>query len=87
MREVGVRELKEHASELLREVREKRESITITYRGKAVAQLVPVRDREQLRRESKAVLAEMEKLAQEIGRRLPPGTSAVDAVREQRRDL
>lgn len=87
MREVGVRELKEHASELLREVREKRESITITYRGKAVAQLVPVVERDAVWEESRRVLDEMEKLAQEIGRHLPPGTSAVDAVREQRREL
>ncbi len=87
MREVGVRELKQHASELLRDVREKRESITITYRGKAVAQLVPVRDEERLRREGKAVLAEMEKLAQEISKTWPKGVSAVEAVREQRREL
>jgi prevent-host-death family protein len=87
MREVGVRELKEHASELLREVREKRESITITYRGKAVARLVPVVDREEVWRESKKVLAEMEKLAHKIGKKWPKGVSAVEAVREQRREL
>ena len=38
MAEVGVRELKQRASELLRRVREGRETIDITYRGKVVAQ-------------------------------------------------
>jgi prevent-host-death family protein len=87
MREVGVRELKQHASELLRDVREKRESITITYRGKAVAQLVPVVQQEATREEARRVWKEMDELAKEIGRHWPKGVSAVEAVREQRREL
>ncbi|MSQ13675.1 MAG: type II toxin-antitoxin system Phd/YefM family antitoxin [Dehalococcoidia bacterium] len=87
MREVGIRELKDHASELLREVRESKETIMITYRGKAVAQLVPVTDPEKLRGEARAAWAEMDKLAEEIGRKWPKGVSAVEAVREQRREL
>jgi prevent-host-death family protein len=87
MREVGVRELKQHASELLRAVREKRESITITYRGKAVAQLVPVVEQEATREEARRVWKEMDELAKKIGRHWPKGVSAVEAVREQRREL
>ena len=39
---VGVRELKQRASKLLRLVREEGEIVEITYHGQAVARLVPV---------------------------------------------
>ncbi|MCA9858414.1 MAG: type II toxin-antitoxin system prevent-host-death family antitoxin [Thermomicrobiales bacterium] len=41
MSSVGVRELKEHASEIVRRVREDGETIDITYRGEIVATIVP----------------------------------------------
>ncbi len=41
MSSVGVRELKEHASEIVRRVREDGETIDVTYRGEIVATLVP----------------------------------------------
>jgi prevent-host-death family protein len=84
---VGIRELKQQASEILRRVREKKEIITITYRGKAVAKLVPVESLEDKRAEAAAVWAEMEELAREIGRHWPPDVSAAEAVSEQRREL
>lgn len=87
MREVGVRELKEHAAELLRELESKREAIIITRRGRAVARLVPVVDSEALWGASELALADVDELAREIGKHLPPGASAVGAVREGRRAL
>src|SRR2546428_644334 len=42
MRSIGVRELKQHTSQVLRRVRAKRERIEVTYRGRAVARLIPV---------------------------------------------
>ncbi len=42
MPEIGVRELKEHTSEIVREVRERRTRFTITYRGEPVGVLVPI---------------------------------------------
>ena len=42
MREVGVRELKQHTSEVLRRVRESKEVIAITRWGQVIARLVPV---------------------------------------------
>jgi prevent-host-death family protein len=42
MREIGIRELKEQASAILRRLREDKETITITYRGRPVALLVPI---------------------------------------------
>lgn len=41
MPEVGIRELKERASQILREVREKRQTYTITHHGKPCGVLVP----------------------------------------------
>jgi prevent-host-death family protein len=87
MMEVGIRELKQRASYILRQVREKKETIIITHRGRPVARLVPVEDLESKRAEALAVWAEMDELAREIGAHWPEGVSAVEAVREQRREL
>ena len=87
MEEVGVRELKQRASEILRGVRETKEAVTITYRGKAVARLVPVEDAQAKQAEATAVWADMDGLAGEISSQWPTAESAVEAVREQRREL
>ena len=42
MREVGIRELKVQASEIVRRVRERKMRYVITYRGRPVAALGPV---------------------------------------------
>jgi len=42
MPDVGVRELKAHASEIIREVRERRARYVITYRGRPVGLLTPL---------------------------------------------
>jgi prevent-host-death family protein len=44
MPDVGVRELKTHASEIIREVRERRARYVITYRGRPVGLLTPLDD-------------------------------------------
>jgi prevent-host-death family protein len=85
VREIGIRELKEKTSEVLRRVREAKEAYTITYRGRAVARLLPVDRRIPRTKEEDGIWAEMDELAEEIGREWPAGVSAVDAVREQRR--
>ena len=43
MASVGVRELKEHTSEIVRRVRDDGETIDITYRGEVVATIQPKR--------------------------------------------
>lgn len=87
MGEIGVREFKQRANEILRRVREKKETFIVTYRGRAVARLVPVEDLESTRAEALAVLAEADELARKIGALWPKGVSALEAVQEQRRDL
>ncbi len=44
MPEIGVRELKTRASEILRDVRDRRARYVVTYRGRPVGMLVPVED-------------------------------------------
>lgn len=87
MRVIGVRELKEHASRVLRRVRERGEEIEVTYHGRVVARLIPV-SRERLRpRASTATWSTLDRVAREIGTRWPKGRSAANTVREGRRDL
>jgi prevent-host-death family protein len=75
---VGVRELKQHASELIRLVREEGRAIQITYRGEVVALLIPV-TRPNPEEESQA-WADLDRLATEIGVRWPAGVSAAQAI-------
>jgi prevent-host-death family protein len=87
MRSVGVRELREQTSEIVRQVRESGETVEVTYRGKVVARLVPADEAHPDPDAAKAWLARWDKLAAEVSAQWPKGVSAVDAVREQRREL
>ena len=87
MGEIGVREFKQRASEILRRVREKKETFAVTYRGRVVARVVPVEGPEAGNAEALATWTEMDALAREIGAIWPRGVSALEAVREQRREL
>jgi prevent-host-death family protein len=87
MVEVGVRELKQRASSILRQVCENKETITITHRGRAIARLVPVEDAEGQQEKAWKVWAEMDELAKKISAHWPKGVSAAEAVAEQRREL
>jgi prevent-host-death family protein len=86
MERVGVRQLKEQASEIIRRVREDGDSFEVTYRGRTVALMVPVREpKDSL--SSDAFMERWDELADAIGAAWPKGVSALDAVNEQRRDL
>ncbi|MGH2535036.1 MAG: type II toxin-antitoxin system Phd/YefM family antitoxin [Thermomicrobiales bacterium] len=88
MQQIGVREFKAHTSEILRRVRDERETIEITSRGQAIARLTPIEQRPPLTKEEiSRRFAALEKFAQEISKYWPDGVSAVDAVKENRRDL
>ncbi len=78
---VGVRELKRHASELLRRVREEGQTIQVTHRGVVVALIVPV---ERPPASDTAAWEALDTLAAEIGARWPAGVSSVEAVAEVR---
>ena len=84
---VGVRELKQRASELLRLVRKEGEIVEITYHGEAVARLVPVQPGSTADGDLKGWWADLDQLTAEISARWPQGVSAAEAVKEGRREL
>ncbi len=86
-RSIGVRELSEHTSEIVRQVRTKGATIEITYRGKVVARLVPVQEPQTMDEDTSRVWTTLDRLAEEISKSWPEGVSAVEAVREVRREL
>lgn len=87
MRSIGVRELKQRTSQVMRQVREKGEPVEVTYRGQVIARLVPVTRPRVPDKDLGAVWSDLDRLAAEIGGRWPKGQSAADAVREGRREL
>jgi prevent-host-death family protein len=86
MRSVGVRELKQRTSQVLRELQARGDEIEITYHGRVIARLVPV-GRPPARRRTAAVWSTLDQVAREIGAGWPKGRSATAAVREGRRRL
>lgn len=83
----GIRELKTNASELVRRVREEGEIIDITYYGEVVARLVPAKQPMTSDQELAAIWAEMDRLSATVAAQWEGSPSAVDAVREGRREL
>jgi len=81
---VGVRELKQQASELIRLVRETGKQVQVTHRGRVVALLVPVESTADSNAEKHA-WDDLDSLAAEIGARWPKGISAARAVAAVRR--
>jgi prevent-host-death family protein len=84
---VDVAELREDLNKLLARVRDEGAIIEVTVQGEAVARLVPtprtVRSPEEIAKQFEG----LDELIAEISENWPQGVSAVDAVREQRRDL
>jgi antitoxin (DNA-binding transcriptional repressor) of toxin-antitoxin stability system len=83
---IDVKDLEAHPTEVVRQVKGG-ETVQLVEDGRAVATITPVTPVQRPRSEEqvKAFLAELERLAQEIGKHWPEGVSAVDAVRDVRR--
>jgi prevent-host-death family protein len=91
---VGVRELRNRATQIVRKVRENRAEYVVTYHGRPVAVLLPIDD-EWLAAEaaraagavspSDAVWAELDALREEIGQHWQSEKSGQEVVAEQRR--
>lgn len=94
---IGIREAKDHLSEVIEEVERKGEVVLITRHGRPVARVSPVRAVRPVPRprrtaglrspdesEVGALIQSLDSLAAEIGGHWQTGLSAVDAVREQR---
>jgi len=89
MREVGIKELKAHASEIVRRVSEDRARYVVSRRGKPVAVLVPV-DSGEARdtpepRDSRDAVEELLRLGHEATKDWQSEKTAVEMISEMRR--
>ncbi len=84
---VGVRELREDLSKLLQRVREEGEVIEVTIHGEPVARVIPMKRPAPVPEELSKQWVELDQLAAEIAARWIGEPDAVEAVREQRREL
>jgi prevent-host-death family protein len=85
---IGVRELKNQTSRVLRSVREELAEYVVTLRGEPVAVLRPLTGEEEQRlrqAEIDEALAEMRSIAQEVAAAWTSDKSGVELVSEQRR--
>ncbi len=85
---IGVRELKNRTSQIVRTIREEMADYVITVRGEPVAILRPLteEDTQQLhQRELDNIFVEMKALAQEVANAWTSPKSALELVEEQRR--
>ncbi len=88
MKKFEIHELAEHIDEVLRMVEEEGEMIEVMKEGEVIARLVPARRPQQpVKRDLRDFWAEMDRLAAEISAHWPGDVSAVDAVRDVRREL
>ncbi len=103
MRTVGVRELEENIDEVLEQMRETGEVVAVTRGGEIIAHLVPastpqwltpvpdgaVRKPENVNAPDNAqdIWARLDRLSAEISAHWPKDVSAVDAIRDVRREL
>ncbi len=85
---VGVRQLKNEATQLVRDVRETGAEYVITVSGEPVAKLVPLQREETAEEREERIrahLREVDRLAKEVGAAWISPLTAAEAVAEQRR--
>ena len=89
-KKIGVRELKNNASKIVRAVREERAEYVVTLHGEPVAVLRPLAEEhphEYDEAEIEHLMRELNKMADRVSKAWKSPLSAVEAVQEQRRDL
>lgn len=84
MKAVGVRELRERTTEILKEVSEKGEAVQVTHYGRVMAVLVPP-PRRTSPEEIEAHIAGLRDLARRIGERVTEPTDSSTIMQEERR--
>ena len=89
MPDIGVRELKTKASEIVRNVWKPRARYTITYRGRAVGSLLPLDKITAAGTEpnctSSEAWAELDRLGSSIAKRWPKGRTSGEILSKMRR--
>jgi len=86
MQRIGIRALKEQTSEILRQVRENGDSFEVTYRGRAIAHVIPVTGPKR-GGETSSFWNRWLELGEAVSADWPAGVSAAQALREDRREL
>lgn len=85
IRTIGVRQLKDHISEVLDDVHLKREIIEVTRHGQAIARIVPMSaEARNGDRDSNGAWTELNKLAERIRAQWPQGVTAEDVLNDVR---
>lgn len=84
MRTMGVRELRDSFSEVLRAVEEAGEIVEVTNHGRVVARLVPVQGPQLAQSEIAEIIADIDSLAAQLGARWPTGVTVQDALDDVR---
>ena len=82
--EIGIRELKSRASEVVRAVKEEHTRYVITQRGKPAAIIVPL-DAVPLKKSDDEVWERLMKIREELGKGWQSEKSAVEILSEMRR--
>jgi prevent-host-death family protein len=82
--EIGIRELKSRASEVVRAVKEQRARYVITQRGKPAALIVPL-DAAPPEKSADEVWERLMKIGEELGKGWQSEKSAVEILSEMRR--
>jgi len=82
--EIGIRELKSRASEVVRAVKEERARYIITQRGKPAALIVPL-DSAPPEKSADEVWERLVKIGEELGKGWQSEKSAVEILSEMRR--
>ena len=87
MPDIGVRELKTHASEIVRNVREQRARYVVTYRGQPVGLLLPLDETQPplVPEDESAAWDELTRLGEEIGRGWKSSQTGAELLSEMRR--
>jgi prevent-host-death family protein len=84
MRALGVRELRDNLSAVLRAVEEGGEVVEVTNHGRVVARLVPAPRPQLGQQDIDELIADMDRVAAELGARWPPGITAQDTLDDVR---
>lgn len=85
MADIGVRELKIHASEIVREVKEKRMRYIVTHRGRPVAAIIPVEEAQSGAGNESSAWDELVALGQKIGQSWQSSQSSSEILSNMRR--
>jgi len=87
MPEIGIRELKSQASEIVRAVREERAEYVITHRGKPVAMIVPFEEPQTKDiPTADEYISRLLEIGKEISKATLPGKSILEQLFEDRRE-